>query len=142
MNDQARLQHQRIRNHRIVLGIGVLLDVEIFLHRSLRIGQERPLGPDGRTELLQGVMVVGGDGDDLSVGHSDLRIVRGEFQMLLVFLRTVMAAGQRENQRVVTLQLAELSQRARVIGQLIVGKSFPERCQNAYANSFNQDGFQ
>ena len=45
--------------------------------------------------------------------------------MLLVFLRTVMAAGEREDQRVISLQFAELAQSARVIGQLIIGESVP-----------------
>src|SRR5580698_8291392 len=52
VNDEARLENQRVRNHWIVLGIGVLLDVEILLHNSFRIGQKRPLRADRRAELL------------------------------------------------------------------------------------------
>ena len=55
-------------------------------------------------------MVVGGDRDDLGVRHGDLRIERGELQMLLVLLWTVVAAREREDQRIVALQLAELAQ--------------------------------
>ena len=33
---EARLEHERVRDHRIVLGVGVLLDVEILLNCSLR----------------------------------------------------------------------------------------------------------
>ena len=36
---QARLEHERVRDHRIVLGVGVLLDVEVLLNRS--VGVER-----------------------------------------------------------------------------------------------------
>jgi hypothetical protein len=42
--------------------------------------------------------------------------------MLLVLLRAVMAAREREDQRVIALQLAESAQCARVVGQLVVGK--------------------
>ena len=37
VNYQARLEHDRVRNHRIVIGIGVLGDVEIFLDNTPRI---------------------------------------------------------------------------------------------------------
>jgi hypothetical protein len=51
VDDEAGLEHKRVRDHRVVFGVGVLLDVEILLDASFRIGQERPLGTDGRTEL-------------------------------------------------------------------------------------------
>ena len=41
--------------------------------------------------------------------------------MLLVLLRAVVAAREREDQGVVALQLAELARHFRVIGQLVVG---------------------
>src|SRR5271163_593245 len=86
VNHEARLEHERIRDHRIVLGVGVFLDVEILLNLSLRIRKEWPLGSDGRAEFLQRMVVVGGDRGDLSVRHRDPRIKRREFQMLLVLL--------------------------------------------------------
>jgi hypothetical protein len=45
--------------------------------------------------------------------------------MLLVFLRAVMAARKRQDQRVIALEFAEPARCARLIGQLIVGKTFP-----------------
>src|SRR5258705_3328258 len=69
------------------------------------------------------MVVVGGDRDNLSVRHGDLRVERREFQMLLVLLWTVVAAREREDQRIIALQLAELARIARVIGQLVVGKN-------------------
>jgi len=42
--------------------------------------------------------------------------------MLLMLLRAVVAAREREDQRVIALKLAELAQCTRVIGQLVVGK--------------------
>jgi hypothetical protein len=56
------------------------------------IGQEGPLRADRRAELLQGVVVVGGDGGDLGVGHRDLRVVGRQFEVLLVLFRAVVAA--------------------------------------------------
>jgi len=69
-----------------VLGVCVLLNVDVFLDLSFRIGQKCPLGADRLTKLLKGVVVVGRDGDDLGVRHGDLGIKQGQFQMLLMFL--------------------------------------------------------
>jgi hypothetical protein len=43
-------------------------------------------------ELLQGVMIVGGDRGDLGVGHRDLRVVSRQLEMLLVLFGAVVAA--------------------------------------------------
>src|SRR5690348_3361643 len=43
--------------------------------------------------------------------------------MLLVLLRAVVAASEREDERVFPLQLAQPAQRARVIGQLVIGEN-------------------
>src|SRR5258708_15982343 len=45
VDHEARLEHERMRDHRIILGVGVLLDVEVLLNPSLGVGKERPLGP-------------------------------------------------------------------------------------------------
>src|SRR5947209_18638936 len=37
VDDESRLEHQRVRNHRVVRRIGVLLDVEVLLHGPLGI---------------------------------------------------------------------------------------------------------
>src|ERR1700722_18569140 len=44
VNDQPRLQHQRMRDHRVVFGVGIFRDIELFLNRSFRVGEEGPLG--------------------------------------------------------------------------------------------------
>ncbi len=43
--------------------------------------------------------------------------------MLLVLLRAIVAACERQDQRVVALDFAEFAQRARVIGQFVVGEN-------------------
>src|SRR5215211_2680375 len=78
-----------------------LLDVEVLLDHPSRVLEERPLGADGGAELLERVMVVGCDRGDLGVGDGDLRIVRGELEVLLVLLGAVVAARERQDERVV-----------------------------------------
>src|SRR5207249_4456383 len=118
-NDRpSSLSHHRKSS----IAVGVLLDLEVPLDRSLWVGEEGPLGADRRTELLERVVVIGRDRDHLGVRHGDLRVERGELQMLLVLLRAVVAAREREDQRVLALQLAELAWGRCVIGQLVIGK--------------------
>ena len=126
------LRTRRVRDHRVVLGVGVLLDIEVPLHGAVRVGEERPLGADRGAELLAGVVVIGRDRRDLRVGDGDLRIERGELQMLLMLLGAEVAAGEREDQRVVALYLAEPAHGVRVVGQLVVGEhAAGQRCPNA-----------
>src|SRR5829696_9972368 len=44
VDHKPRLEHERVRDHRVVVGVGVLLDVEVLLDDALRVGEERPLG--------------------------------------------------------------------------------------------------
>ena len=117
------LSTRRVRNHRIVLGVGILCDVEVLLDRSVGVGEEGPLGAQRRAELLESMVVIGGDRGNLGVCHCDLRIKRGKVQMLLVFFRAVVAARERQDQGIIALEFAESARCARVIGQLIVRKN-------------------
>src|SRR6476620_2614003 len=56
--------------------------------------------------------------------------------MLLVLFRAVVAAGEREDQRVVALQLAEPAHGIRVVGQLVVGKDAARHNVGTHADSF------
>ena len=96
------------------------MDAEVLLDGPAGIGQEGPLGADRRPELLQGVMVVGGDGGDLGVGHPELRVVSRELEVLLVLFRAVVAARQGENQRIAALKLAELAHRPGVVRESVI----------------------
>src|ERR1700722_16392221 len=120
VNDQPRLEYQRVRDHGVVLGVGVLGDVQVLLDGPAGIGQEGPLGADRRAELLQGVMVVGGDSGDLGVGHRDLRVVGRQFEVLLVLFGAVIAAGQGEDHRIAALKIAELTLRPGLIRKSVV----------------------
>ena len=68
---------------------------------------------DARNSWLR-VMVVGRDRGDLGVGDGDLRVERRELEVLLVLLGAVVAAGERQDQRVVALDLAEPARDASV----------------------------
>src|SRR5215211_2756905 len=114
------LEHQRVRDHRVVLGVGVLLDVEVLLDDPLRVGEEWPLRSDRRPELLGRVMRVGGDRGQPGIGHGDLGIDVGELEVLLMLLRTVVAAREREDQRIVALQLAQPPRGPLMVGQLVI----------------------
>ena len=52
-------------------------------------------------------MLVGRDRRHLGVGDGDFRIEGGQFEVLLVLLRAVVAARESEDQRIVALQLTE-----------------------------------
>ena len=98
VDDESRLEHERVRNHRIMFRVGILRNVEILLNCSFGVGEEGPLGAHRCAELLESVVVIGGDRDNLGVCHRDLRIKRGKIQMLLVFFRAVVAARKRQDQ--------------------------------------------
>ena len=56
-------------------------------------GEEGPLSADRCPELLERVVRVGRDRGDLGVRHRDLRVERGELEVLLVLLRAVVTAS-------------------------------------------------
>ena len=132
MDHEPGLEHERVRDHRVVAGVGVLLDVEILLDDPAGVLEERPLGADRGTELLAGVVLVGRDRDDLRVGDRDLGIERRQLEVLLVLLRAEVAARERQDQRIVSLELAEPARRARVVGQLVVGEHAARRDVGAH----------
>jgi hypothetical protein len=53
VDDQPRLQHQGIRNHGVVVRIGVLLDLQILLDLSSGIGEKGPGSADSTPKLVQ-----------------------------------------------------------------------------------------
>src|SRR3954471_8316754 len=120
MDDEAGPEHDGVGNHRVVVRVGVLLDVEVLLDDAPGVGEEGPLGADRVAELLEGVVLVGRDRGDLRVRDVDLRKVRGELEVLLVLLGAVVAAREREDHRVVALDLAELARQVLVVGQFVV----------------------
>jgi hypothetical protein len=71
------------------------------------------------------VVLIGGDRDYLGVGHRDLRLGCRQVEMLLVFFPAVVAAREREDQRIAALELAERADGAGVAGQRVIGGKMP-----------------
>src|SRR5271166_1896723 len=86
VDHQPGLEHERVRDHRVVAGIGVFLDLEILLDLAPGVGKKRPLRADRGPELVGFEDVVGTDRHDLGVGDCDLRVVGGQLQVPLVVL--------------------------------------------------------
>jgi hypothetical protein len=127
VDDETGLEYQRMRDHWVVLGVGVFLDCEFLSNSSLDVGKEDPLGTDRCTKFLKRMVVVCCDRDQLSVCHRDLWVEGGEFQVLLVFLRATMPARQGKYHRIVALQLTELASCAR----LSIARSDRGRCDES-----------
>ena len=100
MNYEARLENQRVRDHRSLSGSVYSCDVEVLLDRTPRIGEEGPERADRGAELLQRVVLVGGDGDDLRVRDGKFGLQSGQLEVLLMFLGAVVTPGEGEDQRV------------------------------------------
>src|SRR5690242_8546576 len=47
VDDEARLQDEGVRDHGVVVRVGVFLDVEVFLNLAAGVGEEGPLRADG-----------------------------------------------------------------------------------------------
>src|SRR6266581_5108871 len=92
VDDQTWLQHERMGNHWIVMWIGVLLNIKVLLHLTPRVGEKGPLGTHRISELICFQDVIGRNSDDLRVCNSDSGIELGQFKVLLMILRTVMAS--------------------------------------------------
>ena len=108
-------------NHRIV-GVGVFLDVEVLLHRSLGVTEKRPQRAEGIAELVQVERGVRADDDEPRVGNPELRIPVRQIPEKAMLLRVVGPSGQVEDHRVPTLELRELPQDPSLVLQLVVRK--------------------
>jgi hypothetical protein len=120
VDDEPGLEDERMRDHRVVARIRVLLDVQILLDGSPGIGQKGPLCPHRGAELLQRVVVVRRDRDDLGVRHGDLGIGGGELEVLLVLLGAVVAAREGDDEGIAALQLTQGAGDVRMVRQLVV----------------------
>src|SRR3954454_14346880 len=74
VDHETRTDHERMRDHWIVFWVGVFLDIEVLLHRSVGVRKQWPLGSDSCTELLQRMACVRGNRNNLRVCHRDLRV--------------------------------------------------------------------
>jgi predicted nucleic acid-binding protein len=77
VDQQAGLEHKRVRDHRVVVWVGVFLDLQVLLDLAAGVGKKRPLRADRAPELIGFEDVVGGDCDDLRVRDKLEQLVNG-----------------------------------------------------------------
>jgi hypothetical protein len=95
-------------NHRIVDGISILCDVEIFLHDAARVGEERPVGAHSAAIFIRLGDVVGADRDQPGVGNFHLAVELDQPLGLPAVLGAVTSTAEDENHGMLSLQLGEL----------------------------------
>src|SRR5258708_4394485 len=78
-----------MRDHRIVLGVRVLGDVEILLNLASRIGQKRPMSASAGAVLIGRGNVVGADGDYAAVTDLHLAVKLDQTLSVAPILRAV-----------------------------------------------------
>ena len=120
VNDKDWLQHNNVRNHRIVNRISVFGDVEIFLNDAPRIGEKGPVGTHAAAIFVRLNDSVGRNRDHSTIAHLHLSI---EFQQpfsLTTVFRTEPPAAKDKYHRILALQLGQLSMLAGVVAELII----------------------
>src|SRR5881397_676048 len=69
VNDKAGLQHDHVRNHGIVEGVGVLRDVEVLLNDATRIREKGPMRSNSAAILVRLGDIVGRDRDQPAIAN-------------------------------------------------------------------------
>ena len=72
INDKAGLENNHVGDHGIVDRIRVFGDVEIFLHDTPRVGEERPVGANSASVFIRLGDIVGANGDEPAIGNLKL----------------------------------------------------------------------
>jgi hypothetical protein len=111
-----------VRDHRIVLRVGVFRDVEIFLQLAPGVREKRPVGADAGAELVRFEQIVGRDGDETAVPHLHLAMELQQPFMLSPLFWAEPSAREHQHQRIASLQLRERPAHPAVIQKLVVGK--------------------
>src|SRR5436305_8961231 len=52
VNDQPRLKHERMRNHRVMERVRIFLNIQVLLYLTPRIRKKGPLRPNGITKFV------------------------------------------------------------------------------------------
>jgi hypothetical protein len=73
VNDETGLEHNHVGDHGIVDRVHVFGDVEIFLHNTPRVGEERSVGTDTATIFVRLSDIVGANRDKPAIPTSSSR---------------------------------------------------------------------
>ena len=111
-----------MRDHRVVMRVGVFRDVEILLQLAPGVREKRPVRADAGAELVRLEQVVGRDGHETAVAHLHLAVELQQPLVLPSFLGTETSAGEHKDERIASLQLRERPVLAAVVRKLVVGK--------------------
>src|ERR1700738_3266820 len=123
MNDKAGLQHNHVRNHGIVDGIGVFGDVEILLNNAPRIGEKGPVSADSAAIFVRLGDIVGADRDHPAIANLHLTMELQQTFCLTAIFWAEAAAAKDEPHGILSLQLGEFSMLRGMVAQLIVGEN-------------------
>ena len=122
---QTGLEHNRVRDHRVVFRIGVLSDVEVFLDLACRVGEEGPVRTNSGAKFIRLSNVVGANRDQPAIANLELEMKLKKQFMLSAVLWAVTAAAEHKNHRMLSLQFGELAPFCRVIRKLVIGEHSP-----------------
>src|SRR5260370_10394736 len=107
---QARLEDHGAREPRVVLRVGVLLDVEVLLHNAAGIGEERPLRSQPVAVLVGGEQVVGRDGDEARVPDLQLGMETDQLHRLAAVFGAVPPGGEEDDHGGPSLPLGNVTE--------------------------------
>ncbi len=125
VDDKAGLKNNHVGDHRIVGGIRVFGDVEIFLDHARRVREKRPVRADVGAKLIGLGDIVGADCDQPAIANLELAMEFHEQFRLAAIFRAESTAAENQNHGMLCLQLGELAMLAGVIGELVVGENGP-----------------
>jgi hypothetical protein len=104
VNDQTGLQHDHVGDHRIVVGVRIFGDVEIFLDRAPHVGKEGPVRPDAGAMFVRLSDVVRADRNKSAIAYLELAMQLDEPFGLPAVLWAVASAAEDQNHRMLSLQ--------------------------------------
>ena len=105
VNDETRLQHDHMRDHRIVVRVRIFGDVEIFLDRAPHVRKERPVRPDAGAIFARLGDVVRADRNKSAIADLELAMLVDEPFGLPTVLGAIASAAEDQNHRMRSLQL-------------------------------------
>jgi hypothetical protein len=122
VNDEAGLENDDVRDHRIVVGVSVFGDVEVLLDVAGRVGEEGPVSADAGAVLICDCDVVSADGDEPAVADFHFAVELDEVFGLAAVLGAEASAAEDEDHGMLALKVGELAAFGGVIGEFVVGE--------------------
>src|SRR3982751_791816 len=120
VNDEAWFEHNRVRNHRVVLRIGVLGYIEFPLNDAARIRQKWPMRTDPSPEFISISDIVCADCHQAAVTDFHFTMQLKQSFMLSAIFRAISAAAENHDHWVLRLQFRQLAMFPGVIRKLVI----------------------